>query len=342
MKMHPLVTVPLAVLACTNAHADVKVYGIADAGLAYQSGSLAPSSRTSLQGGGQSGSRLGFIGSEDLGGGLKAIFNIEMGLNIDNGSLAQNGLAWGREAHVGLTGPFGRVSLGRQHTPFFRFVSNRFDPFVNGMMGSSSNLHNKYARLDNSILYSTPSINGFTGSVMYAFGETNLGSSAGRSFTATLHTEHGPLRTGLGIYNGNNAAGTATNKGTMLAASYDFGSFILFGDTERVRSTRNLVPGVTKTDTNGDIYAVGLRAPIGPHTIYGAYTLWRDKRTVGNTGAKATHVGLGYTYNLSKRTNIYTSIGGIQNKDGAQFQIMNPSSGAYGTRGFDLGIRHRF
>jgi predicted porin len=103
-----------------SAQTSVTVYGVADAGLVFEGGGAA-GSVTKLSTGVQSGTRLGFKGVEDLGGGLSAKFLLETGIKIDTGGFNQGGTAFGRQDYVGLEGGFGSVTLGRQYTPVFIF-----------------------------------------------------------------------------------------------------------------------------------------------------------------------------------------------------------------------------
>src|SRR5690606_10200795 len=96
------------------AQSSVTIYGVADAGIAYTDNGNPAGEQWSVESGQQSGSRLGFKGTEDLGGGLSAIFTLESGFNLDNGTSAQGGRLFGRQAWVGLNGGFGTVKLGRQ------------------------------------------------------------------------------------------------------------------------------------------------------------------------------------------------------------------------------------
>ena len=104
----------LALSGMTHAQTSVSIYGIVDAGLVRESGGP-DGNVTGLGGGVASGSRLGFRGKEDLGGGLSANFLLENGFNSDNGTLGQGGLLFGRQMYVGLSGNFGAVRMGRQY-----------------------------------------------------------------------------------------------------------------------------------------------------------------------------------------------------------------------------------
>jgi len=139
-----------AVLLGGTAHAQstVQVYGIVDVYAQYLDGA---SHLGRVQSGGKEGSRLGFRGNEDLGGGMNAFFTLEMGLNADDGTLGQSGLAFGRQAFVGLSDAWGEVSLGRQYGSLYRLASE-FAVFGVGLHGPS-----------------TQTIGGFSGGYQYDF-----------------------------------------------------------------------------------------------------------------------------------------------------------------------------
>jgi predicted porin len=326
-----------------HAQSNVTLYGIVDSGFVYQSDPITGSgSKKSITGGGQSGSRLGLRGIEDLGSGNKAFYTLEMGINADDGT-STLGALFGRQAFVGIENTkLGSLSLGRQYTPFYSMTFLTSDTFGVGMMGAAINLQNGFTRSNNSAIYKTPTFAGLTASIMYAAGESTLSTSAGRAYSAAVLYQNGALKASLGHYSTNNATGTATSYGTMLGANYDLGPVVLFGDIQRLRSDLNGAPGVTKQDTNVNLYSLGARVPVGKHTVYGAVTYADDQRKIANANAKATHLALGYTYQLSKRTNLYSSVAKINNRNGAQYQMINATSPGYGQFGFDLGIRHLF
>ncbi|WP_308610527.1 porin [Massilia frigida] len=110
------------------AQSSVTVYGVADAALVKESGGVA-GGVTKMVGGVEGGSRLGFRGTEDLGGGLAAIFTLEMGFNLDTGTSAQGGVAFGRQAFVGLNSKAGALTLGRQYTPPCFLLFRQLIPF---------------------------------------------------------------------------------------------------------------------------------------------------------------------------------------------------------------------
>jgi predicted porin len=123
MKKSLLTLALVSVTGAATAQTGLTIYGIVDAAIAYDKGVSAEDKSWRLQSGQQSGSRLGFRGTEDLGGGLSAVFTLENGFNVDDGTLGQSTASvtrlFGRQAWVGLNGGFGSVRLGRQQTPLY-------------------------------------------------------------------------------------------------------------------------------------------------------------------------------------------------------------------------------
>ncbi|WP_395398982.1 porin [Pseudoduganella sp. UC29_106] len=139
----------------------VLMYGIVDMGLVRESGGTA--SVTKVTSGVESGSRLGFKGTEDLGDGMAAIFLLESGYQADTGAMGQGGLLFGRQAYVGLQSRAGTVTLGRQYTPQYVAVVTA-DPFGSGTAGDTKNLMaatgNSASRMDNAVKYTSPTLQG--------------------------------------------------------------------------------------------------------------------------------------------------------------------------------------
>ena len=146
------------------------------------SGGPTPGSASQLNCGIDAGNRLGFKGTEDLGNGLKAVFLLEQGFNVDDGCSGQGNRLYNRQAYVGLSGGFGTAVGGRLYTPYYTFMF-QFDPFGNGTVGAYSNAWRVGAspvnangtsapppavnglmdpqRVDNAIAYISPSFGGF-------------------------------------------------------------------------------------------------------------------------------------------------------------------------------------
>ncbi|GAC1521993.1 MAG: porin [Collimonas sp.] len=257
-----------AIAGAAQAQSSVTIYGIVDTGLVYTSKAITPTggtgSKFSLNSGIVQGSRLGFKGVEDLGGGLKALFQLEAGFNNDTGAL--NGQDKGttnlfrRKSVVGLGGNFGSVLLGRQ-TDVLDDVSQWTSvQDFGGVTGSVGHNLNRLegTRTNNSIRYNTPDLAGFTASAIYGFGEAAGQTSNGQSFGLGGQYANGPLglfaayyQSKLGTIGGTNAsdtsilgntsfaghgaAGDTALKTFSLGASYQAGPARLYGNWSRTK-----------------------------------------------------------------------------------------------------------
>lgn len=321
-------------VAC--AQTSVTVYGIVDAAIVAESGGAA-GSVTKLTSGAASASRLGFRGTEDLGGGLSANFVLETGITIDTGGSAPGvtaanpqGLVFGRQSYVGLTGNFGAVSLGRQYTPHY-LVLVAADPFGNGFAGRAGNMMAvSGTRMDNAIKYATPNLGGFSADVAYGFGEVVGNTSGSRALGFAAGYAKGPVYVRLGYHSLNNAAASDNAKNTLLAGTYDFGA-----------AKAHLAYAVNKGTgiiDNTDLL-VGVTVPFGANKIMASYIRKNDKSAANKD---ADQWALGYTYALSKRTDLYAAYARISNKNGATFIVGNGTETGSGDKAFNLGIRHSF
>ena len=335
------------------AQTSITVYGVADAGIEYSKGLTADDNLWRLQSGQQSGSRIGFRGTEGLGGGMSAIFTLEGGVNIDDGTSAQGGRLFGRQAWVGLNGGFGAIKLGRQQTPLY-FAMNEIDPFKIGLAGNAQRafgygLYNTdpFLRTDNTINYSTPNFGGFSANVGWGFGEAVGSVSTNRQLEAGLAYANGPIRAHVAYHDANDfglagAGFTAIGAGTaaipaitdlrtiLVGATYDFGI-----------ATAHLGFGETKVETaaiDNKIrnYLVGASAKLGTGLVMASW-VHNDVRDIAE--GKSNQYAIGYSHPLSKRTNLYTSIGYTKNDDAVRLNAFaNGESG----RIVNVGIRHVF
>jgi predicted porin len=257
-----------AIAGAAQAQSSVTIYGIVDTGIVYTSKAVTATggtgSKFSVNSGVIQGSRLGFKGVEDLGGGLKALFQLEAGFNNDNGAL--NGQDKGatnlfrRKSVVGLGGNFGSVLLGRQ-TDILDDVSQWTSvQDFGGVTGSVGHNLNRLegTRTNNSIRYNTPDLSGFTASAIYGFGEAAGQTSNGQSFGLGGQYANGPLglfaayyQSKLGTIGGTNAsdtsilgntsfaghgaAGDTALKTFSLGASYQVGPARLYGNWSRTK-----------------------------------------------------------------------------------------------------------
>lgn len=332
-----------AFAGAASAQTSVTIYGIADAGLSFEGGSKTGDSVNKLSSGIESGSRLGFKGTEDLGGGLSAKFQLETGIAIDTGGFTQGGTAFGRQAWVGLSGNFGNISLGRQYTPLF-IAGDTIDPFDMGLAGTASNLLHvggaQSARMNNTLNYTTNNLSGFVGTVAYGFGEVVGNTSASRQWGASGTYSNGPLTALIAYHNYNDAAAVVpgadlgSHKTTLIGATYDFQAAKGYFGYAWNKADNSLV---TTEDTRDLL--VGVSVPMGQSTFLASYIKKTDKNS---TNAGASQFALGYQYALSKRTDFYTSYAHINNDSGAFYTVGNAIDSGIGNRAFNFGLRHKF
>ena len=356
-----------------HAQSTVTLYGIADAGFVYTS-NVATSSSThgkvfALTSGNESGSRWGLTGAEDLGGGLKAIFKLESGFNINNGTSGQGGRLFGRQAYVGLSGTsFGSVTMGRQYNAIqdylapldvasvlTQFATHPFD---------NDNLNNSF-RTDNSVKYVSPTLGGFQAQALYGFSNnTNFANNRTYSVGATFAT--GPVNVAAayahlqnpGVFGGalvGNPSSTAatSNPNTISGNRVDqwgLGGTLAFGPlTAGLLYTGTLYSNSTSavTAASGTVhfqnYEGSVRYQVTPALVLAAGETFTNVHQSGVSG-HYWQSNLGADYSLSKRTDLYaTAI--YQTTAKTVHAAIDASAGtASGQSQFvgTVGIRHKF
>ena len=319
-----------AFAGAASAQTSVTAYGVADVGFVREYGSLGQGV-SKLDSGIQSGSRLGFKGTEDLGSGLKALFQLETGIAMDAGGFNQGNRAFGRQAWVGLAGNFGMVSLGRQYQSQFTAL-DEIDPFGTGLAGSSTNIFNypTGSRNNNTIRYAAPEMGGFNAEAEYGFGEVAGNTSASRTLGGSVGYSNGPAVVKLAYEKDNNATDTNSAKFTQLTGSYDFSVVKLALAYRKDKDDVSL-------DANN--FLVGVTVPFGASNFLASYLRRNDKSGLAQD---ANQVAIGYTYALSKRTNFYTSYARINNSNGAAFTVGNAIASGTNDKAFNVGVRHKF
>ena len=319
-------------LACGGAAAQssVTIYGIADVGFVHETGGPAGNANNISSGVG-SGSRLGFKGREDLGGGTAAFFQLENGYNIDTGAAGQGGLLFGRQAYVGLSGTrWGAISLGRQYSPLYTTLRDVVDPFEIGLSGNVTNIIPGNTRVDNMVEYKTPRYAGFAADLAYGAGEAAGDSARNRTLGAALSYVAGALNVTLANHIKENADASDSSRYTLLVAKYKVSAFSV--DVAH-GLTRGLAGARSKDDVLGGSWSDGA------HTLLASF-IRHDDQSAANKDARQWAAG--YLYGLSKRTDLYLSYGRISNRNGASFTVGNGTDAGSGTTGTDIGIRHRF
>jgi predicted porin len=328
------------------AQTSVTVSGLADAyagsiRMAGDSGSKA-----SVGSGGMTTSWIGFKGTEDLGGGLKANFALTSFLQMDTGVQGRftGDTLFSRDANIGLSGGFGAVTLGRGLAPNF-LPSILFNPFGDSFTFSPLILHmdvplfngtgwNSSIKADtgwsNEIIYTTPNFGGLTANLHYQFGE-QAGSTSKNNVGGNLLYFNGPLSLTAFYENAQmtNPVPTLQNRSKtwFVGGGYDFNVVKLFATYQKTSVDHDVV----LTDPNRDLktYSLGASAPMGSGKILAAWARTNASNSAGGDVTRNT-ASLGYDYNLSKRTDLYA----IYMND----RITNQSNG----NSFGVGIRHRF
>lgn len=320
--------------AAVSAQTSLTIYGVVDAGLVAERGGT-EGNVTKLTSGVQSGSRLGFKGMEDLGGGLFAKFVVESGFGLDDGRMGQadadapGGRLFGRQAYAGLGGRWGELTFGRQYTPHY-LALEQTDPFSAGLAGDATNLMGSTLRMNNTVKFSTPAWSGFAGELAYGFGEVAGDRSANRQFGGSVGYVRGPLVLKLAHHRAEDVLGADRTRNTLLAGKFDFGM-----------AAASLGVGVNRGigDSEDRDYMLGVTVPVGAGSLLASY-IRKDDRTAANSDADQW--ALGYTHSLSRRTNLYTSFARISNDPGAAYSVGNASEAGSGDKAFNIGIRHKF
>lgn len=249
------------------------------------------------------GSNLGFKGTEDLGGGLAAYFDFRTNFKADTG--ANGGPLFDEKSFVGLKGVFGSVQIGRFANAFDDISFKAFGDTVASEHGISS----AYAKNANTIGYYSPSFNGFTFVASSALKESSTLTKNVNSVNAKY--VNGPLSAGIGYEHNGNVAGSGKYNTVIAGGAYDFGVLKLNADYAKA----------SVTDESN--LRVGVSAPIAAGAVKAAYT--KAKNTSFDK-----QFGIGYWYNLSKRTMVFTDANTSRTTAGTK------------TNAFDVGITHSF
>lgn len=348
-KLIALVVAGLAASPVFAADTSVTLYGLVDGGIAWRGKNYDSSvgSRSSVDSGQFNGSRLGVKGKEYLGSGVKAVFQIEAGIGIDRGSSNQ-GTTWGRQSYVGLETPSVNVSVGRQYTPAFYLYAN-LDPFGLGSVAEANNIFTHVvARANNSVYFSTP----FFGDVFAVEGlySTQVsGNEAAANVNDVRYTSVFPkFKVGPALLE----AGYTEQKAKGAAESdtaFDFGAIVDLKSVKLAAAFARVTNGASEALVNGnkkkyDRIHLGGTVPLGNFSLLASWNYSKDKNSQND---KASQIGIGGTYDFSKRTTFYAAYATIDTKAGANaaknYQVYDATNDAYGyRRGANVGFYHTF
>ncbi len=323
----------VATLAGTSALAQssVTIYGRLNETVERQKDG--DTSLTALQ---NNASRIGFKGTEDLGGGLKASFLLEHGFNADTG--AASGAFWGRESWVALEGGFGRVRLGNMGPTAAYFATADYVSMHNHDTGTSSDAFYLYpGDVRNTIAYNSPNFGGVTVDAQMGLAES---TNTRKTFVLAANYVGGPLHLGASYVQAPTGLFTppADDKHTEfgLRALYEMGPFTVGG-----YFASNKLEDGTGNDLKRTTYRLSGMYAMGAsefHANVGVASKWKANGT-SLDGTNATQFTLGYNYNLSKRTKVYGFYTQVDNKANSDYYVSTPGNKF---SSFAAGVRHNF
>ncbi|ROZ75027.1 porin [Ramlibacter sp. WS9] len=351
MKKSLIAMAALAAACTASAQSTVTLFGVVDATLKVGHGSA--SNKTQLGSSGLTSSRLGFRGTEDLGGGMSASFWLEGDLNADNGEGAatntnnqasgtgaavagRQGLTFNRRSTVSLAGGWGELRLGRDYTPQFWNLTI-FDPFFTLGVGSTQTIGSiitgaTAARASNSIGYLLPpNLGGFYGQVQAYLGENNTGpvtQDDGKGAAVRVGLESGPFNVAVAVSRTEYATGNVRQNN--VAGQWTFGFGKVMGQITRDRAGA----------VDGKGWLLGGVFPVGSGDIRASYSAY-ESTAVGTPETKK--LALGYVHNLSKRTAVYATWARVKNGGSAVVALNGSTTGVNASSsGLDIGLRHSF
>ncbi|MFM0661454.1 porin [Paraburkholderia sediminicola] len=388
MKRLSLLALPAGLLFAAGAQAQssVTLYGIVDAGIAYVHNAQGAngqnqSSLVKFSSGNLSGSRWGLKGTEDLGGGLAAVFQLENGFNVGTGALGQGGREFGRKAVVGLSSStWGTVTAGRQYDPIVDLVQGLTeDNYFGGVFATPGDLDNydNSLRVSNSVKYVSPVFAGFQVEALYGVGGVAGATGNGQTYSFGAGYANGPLSLGAGYFYANGGNTTTANVRTWTSSSDSLFNTVInagFASAKSIQIVRVGGQYVIGAATIGAAYsntqyandafsAFHDTARFNNGSLFFNYQITSALRAgvgynytslTGPSSAHYNQVNLGADYALSKRTELY-ALAGYQKASGntlnASGKVVSAqaSIGSYGVNSGTnsqevaiVGIRHKF
>lgn len=330
----------LALCAGASAQSSVSIYGIVDMMAEYRNHmDAAGGSRTSLTSGGMNTSRWGLRGSEDLGGGLKVVFNLEAEIGVDTG--AAGSAYWGRQANVGLQGDFGRVIAGRSYTTAYDFMLP-FDPMGYAPFYSWATSAGAAGTRKDPMLTSASNLIKYEGK----FGPVKVGASlaAGEGAASGRYSGVGAAYQGdaLGAVlvidqRDRQTGATAKEQTTHWGLSYEFKPVKFFLAQRQYK--KSLTAG---SDQKSTMTWVGATWSVSPQLDLTPAYYFQNVKTGPLTPNDPHLLALRAKYALSKRTWLYAVASNAKAKSGVVSVSRDDTAFADTQSSFGVGIQHRF
>jgi len=340
----------LGLAGAASAQSSVTLYGVADGwvGQTSSKAGTAPTDRIGVvESDGLSASRWGLKGSEDLGGGLRANFVLEQAISIDSGTVknvSASNVGFNRAAYVGLSGSFGEVRLGRMlgafdtlRGPFNQLYDASGFAATGTVWGLGTTASapqaavgntDYLARINNTFMYATPVLGGFSGSISYSAGEgATTATAAPRAMSNHVKYADGPLKVGYGYQAEHYTNGTNTFK--LASVAYDGGVARFVGSLQRQDDSR--VAG----GQSANEWQAGVDVPFGAAILAVGYASSKVKDGAGAEIAEAKGLSLMGIYSLTKRTRLYAALRQVEAKRA------NGSTSTEASR-YGVGVSHTF
>lgn len=320
------IVVAAALLAASAAQAQVTLYGNLDLSFGrFESQDQNFDGVAAVESGTLNESYIGFKGQEDLGGGLKAFFQLESVIGADTGTAGSDTGFWGRTSIIGLAGDFGTATLGNART--LNFLANQaYNPFgATGLLSTSSRLYGFDSNFQNSITYTSPNLSGFTAAVQIGLSENEVDGSDDDAYGLQLNYAAGPLAIGFTYEDAEDSVPALRDNSNrwQLGASYDFGAAKLFGQIGKAEINDG-------NDEDLKFFQIGAALPLSnAGNVLVSYA--QNKRD----DEKDRQLSLAYDHSLSKRTGAYV---------GLVHQKIEPVAAGQDDSGnsFFVGVRHSF
>lgn len=328
-----LATLALLGTSAVFAQSSVTLYGRVNTSVERQK--VGGTSNTVMQ---NNSSRFGFKGTEDLGGGLKAGFQLESGFNSDTGTGSgwthpTTGMTFARQSEVNLSGGFGMIRLGN-FMPESYYATVDYVSMHNHDTGMSSDalyydpVWFGGLSTTNKIGYRTPSFGGLTVDASVSLHEKNAAIPQKNGYDLAANYNIGALNLGAGY------SQVDSNRQLGLRALYTFGQFVVGGYYQRNKDDNQLLATGAGNRNNFRLAGAYMMGASEFHVNVGRAGKWSDI-----ADSSATQWTLGYNYNFSKRTKVYAFYTKVDNKAGATYM-----TGAAGQdfSSLALGVRHNF
>jgi predicted porin len=366
----------LGAVSLAHAQSSVTLYGVIDESIEYvHNANVNNKSLVALYAGNLSGDRWGLKGKEDLGGGLKAVFQLENGFNVNTGALGQGGRMFGRQAFVGLqSDTYGTVTLGRQYDPVVDLVQPITGENYWGSAfttpGDVDNNDNS-SRTSNAVKYTSATYAGFQFETMVALGGVAGATGSGQTWSGAATYAIGPFSFAAGYLSMHNASTPAARAGGWSTVATSDGTFdstvnSRFASAKSIGvasvaaqyavgpltaglrySNAQYKPDAFSSFTASERFNVGagfLNWRVTPAALLGLGYAFTHGSGYGPS-ATYNQASLGGDYSLSKRTEVYL-VGAYQKASGkgvtATANDYGYTSNATTQAMVSLGIRHRF